>query len=88
MVESMMNYHVINNIQKIKNGEDKYDINTNIERNEQSDKNDVLLSKDVLFYLEQKQKIHRNSLISRKNKDSRVWARDAAQSAISEVVKD
>ena len=84
----MMNYHVINNIEKMKNGEDEYDINTNIERNKQSDKNDVLPSKDVLFYLERKCKIHRNSLISRKNKDSRVWARDAAQSAISEAVEE
>ena len=44
--------------------------------------------KDFRLYLERKWKRKRDSLIARNNRDPRVWARDAAQSAINESVEE
>ena len=43
---------------------------------------------DFRLYLERKWKLRRDSLIARNNRDPRVWARDAGQSAINEAIQE
>ena len=47
-----------------------------------------LENKDFRLYLERKWKVHRNALIDLNNKDPRVWARNAGQSAITEAIHE
>ena len=47
-----------------------------------------LESKDFRLYLERKWKVHRDSLIARRNFDPRAWVRDGGQTTINEAIHE
>ena len=47
-----------------------------------------LENKDFCLYLERKWKIHRDSLITRRNFDPGSWAREAGQTTINEAIQE